>query len=49
MSENIKDYQIMTVSEVARYFKISEVTCYKLVQNGKITARPENIREAHFE
>lgn len=26
----------MTVSEVARYLKISEVTTYKFVQEGKI-------------
>jgi excisionase family DNA binding protein len=30
--------EIMTVSEVAEYFKISEVTTYKLVQEGKIPA-----------
>lgn len=29
---------IMTVSEVATYLKISEVTTYKLVQEGKIPA-----------
>lgn len=38
MSESIKDDEIMTVSEVATYFKISEVTTYKLVQEGKIPA-----------
>ncbi|MBU3188498.1 helix-turn-helix domain-containing protein [Clostridium bowmanii] len=38
MSGNIKADEIMTVSEVATYFKISEVTCYKLVQSGKIPA-----------
>jgi len=35
-----KEYQredeIMTVSEVANYLKISEVTTYKFVQEGKI-------------
>jgi excisionase family DNA binding protein len=30
--------QIMTVTEVAEYLKISEVTTYKLVQEGKIPA-----------
>lgn len=29
---------IMTVSEVAKYLKISEVTTYKFVQEGKIPA-----------
>lgn len=28
--------EIMTVSEVAEYLKISEVTTYKFVQEGKI-------------
>lgn len=27
---------IMTVSEVAKYLKISEMTAYKMVQNGTI-------------
>jgi excisionase family DNA binding protein len=36
--ENHNDDQIMTVSEVAEYFKISEMTTYKLVQEGKIPA-----------
>ncbi|ABR47220.1 DNA binding domain, excisionase family [Alkaliphilus metalliredigens QYMF] len=35
-----KEYQredeIMTISEVAKYLKISEVTTYKFVQEGKI-------------
>ncbi len=30
------DDEIMTVSEVADYLKISEVTTYKFVQEGKI-------------
>ncbi|MCB2290028.1 helix-turn-helix domain-containing protein [Clostridium sp. CS001] len=38
MSGSIKEDEIMTVSEVATYFKISEVTTYKLVQEGKIPA-----------
>lgn len=35
--ENNND-EIMTVSEVAKYLKISEVTTYKFVQEGKIPA-----------
>jgi excisionase family DNA binding protein len=35
---DFKENEIMTVSEVAEYFKISEVTTYKLVQEGKIPA-----------
>ena len=35
---NPNETEIMTVSEVAEYFKISEVTTYKLVQEGKIPA-----------
>lgn len=38
MSGNGIEDEIMTVSEVATYFKISEVTTYKLVQEGKIPA-----------
>jgi excisionase family DNA binding protein len=38
MSGSILEDEIMTVSEVAAYFKISEVTTYKLVQEGKIPA-----------
>lgn len=38
MNYNMSDSEIMTVSEVAEYFKISEVTTYKLVQEGKIPA-----------
>jgi excisionase family DNA binding protein len=34
----LKESEIMTVSEVADYLKISEVTTYKLVQDGKIPA-----------
>lgn len=33
-----KDDEIMTVNEVAEYLKISEVTTYKLVQEGKMPA-----------
>ena len=38
MSGSILEDEILTVSEVAAYFKISEVTTYKLVQEGKIPA-----------
>lgn len=29
---------IMTITQVAEYLKISEITTYKLVQEGKISA-----------
>lgn len=35
---NLNETEIMTVNEVAEYLKISEVTTYKLVQEGKIPA-----------
>lgn len=35
ITENINN-DIMTITEVAEYLKISEVTTYKLVQNGTI-------------
>ena len=38
MGGSILEDEILTVSEVAAYFKISEVTTYKLVQEGKIPA-----------
>ncbi|MBN8210583.1 helix-turn-helix domain-containing protein [Bacillus sp. NTK071] len=31
-------HDIMTISQVAKYFQISEMTTYKLVQEGKIPA-----------
>jgi excisionase family DNA binding protein len=34
--EHDRESEIMTVSEVAEYLKISEVTTYKFVQEGKI-------------
>jgi len=34
--EHKHEDEIMTVSEVAEYLKISEVTTYKFVQEGKI-------------
>ncbi|WP_315118651.1 helix-turn-helix domain-containing protein [uncultured Clostridium sp.] len=36
--ENHNTDEIMTISEVAEYLKISEVTTYKLVQEGKMPA-----------
>ena len=38
MENNHKEDEIMTVSEVAEYLKISEVTTYKLVQEGRLPA-----------
>ena len=38
IDNNNKDDEIITVSEVAEYLKISEVTTYKLVQEGKLPA-----------
>ena len=35
---DLNETEIMTVNEVAEYLKISEVTTYKLVQEGKIPA-----------
>ena len=32
------EHDIMTISQVAKYFQISEMTTYKLVQDGKIPA-----------
>ena len=32
------EHDIMTISQVAKYFQISEMTTYKLVQEGKIPA-----------
>lgn len=32
------DKEIMTVSQVAEYLQLSEMTTYKLVQEGKIPA-----------
>ncbi|UOR13663.1 helix-turn-helix domain-containing protein [Halobacillus amylolyticus] len=31
-----KEQEIMTISQVAEYLQISEVTTYKLVQEGRI-------------
>lgn len=32
------DQEIMTISQVAKYLQISDMTTYKLVQEGKIPA-----------
>ncbi len=49
-----KEQEIMTVSQVAEYLQISEVTTYKLVQEGRIPGfkigrhwrvRKEDLRE----
>jgi excisionase family DNA binding protein len=31
-----EEYEIMTIAQVAKYLQISEVTTYRLVQEGKI-------------
>jgi excisionase family DNA binding protein len=33
-----EEKEIMTISQVAKYLQISEVTTYRLVQDGKIPA-----------
>lgn len=38
MSQDNEYHDIMTISQVAKYFQISEMTTYKLVQDGKIPA-----------
>ena len=38
IDESQKTDEIMTITEVAEYLKISEVTTYKLVQEGKMPA-----------
>ncbi|MGA9289794.1 MAG: helix-turn-helix domain-containing protein [Anaerobacillus sp.] len=38
MSQDSEHHDIMTISQVAKYFQISEMTTYKLVQDGKIPA-----------
>jgi len=34
----VEENEIMTISQVAKYLQISEVTTYRLVQEGKIPA-----------
>ena len=36
MDNNISDKEILTVSQVAEYLQLSEMTTYKLVNEGKI-------------
>lgn len=37
-SDSTNKDEIMTITEVAEYLKISEITTYKFVQSGKIPA-----------
>ena len=38
MKNNYSDKEILTVSQVAEYLQLSEMTTYKLVQEGRIPA-----------
>lgn len=38
MNSNYNDKEILTVSQVAEYLQLSEMTTYKLVQEGRIPA-----------
>ncbi len=38
MDNNVKDNEILTIKQVAEYLQLSEMTTYKLVQEGKIPA-----------
>lgn len=38
MQNNYKNMEILTVSQVAEYLQLSEMTTYKLVQEGRIPA-----------
>lgn len=38
MDNNFHDREILTISQVAEYLQISEMTTYKLVQEGRIPA-----------
>lgn len=38
MDNNYNDREILTVSQVAEYLQLSEMTTYKLVQEGRIPA-----------
>lgn len=38
MNNNINDKEILTVSQVSEYLQLSEMTTYKLVQEGRIPA-----------
>jgi len=34
----VSEKEIMTISQVAKYLQISEITTYRLIQEGKIPA-----------
>ena len=34
----MSEKEIMTISQVAKYLQISEITTYRLIQEGKISA-----------
>ena len=38
MNDNLGGKEILTISQVAAYLQLSEMTTYKLVQEGKIPA-----------
>jgi len=38
MDNNFHDKEILTINQVAAYLQISEMTTYKLVQEGRIPA-----------
>ncbi|KUO73532.1 MAG: DNA-binding protein [Clostridia bacterium BRH_c25] len=38
MNDSIGEKEILTISQVAAYLQLSEMTTYKLVQDGKIPA-----------
>ncbi len=38
MNDNLLEKEIMTINQVAAYLQLSEMTTYKLVQDGKIPA-----------
>ena len=38
MNSNTKENEILTISQVAEYLQLSEMTTYKLVQDGRIPA-----------
>lgn len=38
MDNSYKDREILTVNQVAEYLQLSEMTTYKLVQEGKLPA-----------
>jgi excisionase family DNA binding protein len=38
MNNNVLEKEVLTVSQVAEYLQLSEMTTYKMVQEGKIPA-----------